>query len=81
MHYIEDGTATGKFAIPVSSGDLKTDIEPIQDIKVKEKTLEPAKTKALKERKEENLDEIYNELIKKLKEWMIKKNIALFLQM
>ena len=23
MHYIEDGTATGKFAIPVSSGDLK----------------------------------------------------------
>lgn len=68
MHYIEDGTATGKFAIPVSSGDLKkTDIEPIQDIKVKEKTLEPAKTKALKERKEENLDEIYNELIKKIK--------------
>jgi hypothetical protein len=68
MHYIEDGTATGKFAIPVPAGDFnKKDTEPAQNINVKERNIDQVKTKSPKEKKEENLDEIYNELIKKIK--------------
>lgn len=67
MHYIEDGTASGKYPIPVPSGNFgKIETEPIQSDKLKEKELDQPKMKPFKEKKEENLNEIYDDLIKKI---------------
>jgi len=67
MHYIEDGTASGKYPIPVPSGNFgKIETETIQSDKLKEKELDQPKMKPFKEKKEENLNEIYNDLIKKI---------------
>lgn len=54
MHYIEDGTASGKYPIPVPSGNFgKIETEPIQSDKLKEKELDQPKMKPFKEKRRE----------------------------